>query len=151
MKTQLRLLSLAPGFILLLGELALPSAAAADRAVFADDGQATRKQPASAAEASTGAVKPFCIPALDLSGETERHVIVAQGANDSYKGHPTTYVKYRPGPEKQSVVSVRFKLSEIDDKLRESGQRPNILRDHHGPRPEVVGQRAGSRQAVLIE
>ena len=27
----------------------------------------------------------------------------------------TTYVKYRPGPEKQSVVSVRFKLSEIDE------------------------------------
>ena len=26
----------------------------------------------------------------------------------------TTYVKYRPGPEKQSVVSVRFKLSELD-------------------------------------
>jgi hypothetical protein len=26
----------------------------------------------------------------------------------------TTYIKYRPGPQKQSVVSVRFKLSEID-------------------------------------
>ncbi|HYH56631.1 MAG TPA: hypothetical protein VD772_08475, partial [Anseongella sp.] len=26
----------------------------------------------------------------------------------------TTYVKYRPGPEKNSVVSVRFKLSETD-------------------------------------
>ena len=26
----------------------------------------------------------------------------------------TTYVKYRPGPEKQSVVSVRLKLEEID-------------------------------------
>lgn len=26
----------------------------------------------------------------------------------------TTYIKYRPGPEKNSVVSVRFKLSEID-------------------------------------
>lgn len=26
----------------------------------------------------------------------------------------TTYIKYRPGPEKHSIVSVRFKLSEID-------------------------------------
>ncbi|MBI5393786.1 MAG: hypothetical protein HZA91_00665 [Verrucomicrobia bacterium] len=26
----------------------------------------------------------------------------------------TTYIKYRPGPEKQSVVSTRFKLEEID-------------------------------------
>lgn len=30
----------------------------------------------------------------------------------------TTYIKYRPGPEKNSVVSVRFKLSEIDGMLR---------------------------------
>ena len=29
----------------------------------------------------------------------------------------TTYVKYRPGAEKQSVVSVRFKLEEIDARL----------------------------------
>ena len=29
----------------------------------------------------------------------------------------TTYVKYRPGPEKHSVVSVRFKLPEIDTSL----------------------------------
>jgi hypothetical protein len=26
----------------------------------------------------------------------------------------TTYVKYRPGPEKNSIISVRFKLEEID-------------------------------------
>jgi len=26
----------------------------------------------------------------------------------------TTYIKYRPGPEKNSVVSTRFKLSETD-------------------------------------
>lgn len=30
----------------------------------------------------------------------------------------TTYVKYRPGPEKNSVVSVRFKLEEIDKMAR---------------------------------
>jgi hypothetical protein len=29
----------------------------------------------------------------------------------------TTYVKYRPGPEKHSVVSVRFKLSETDSMI----------------------------------
>ncbi|MFC1600962.1 sialidase family protein [Candidatus Sumerlaeota bacterium] len=29
----------------------------------------------------------------------------------------TTYVKYRPGPERHSVVSVRFKLAELDKKL----------------------------------
>ena len=28
----------------------------------------------------------------------------------------TTYIKYRPGPEKHSVVSVRFKLEEIEAK-----------------------------------
>ena len=28
----------------------------------------------------------------------------------------TTYIKYRPGPEKHSIVSVRFKLDEIDRK-----------------------------------
>ena len=28
----------------------------------------------------------------------------------------TTYVKYRPGPEKNSVVSVRFKLEDIDER-----------------------------------
>lgn len=30
----------------------------------------------------------------------------------------TTYVKYKPGPKKHSVVSVRFKLEEIDKKLK---------------------------------
>jgi len=29
----------------------------------------------------------------------------------------TTYVKYQPGPERHSVVSVRFKLEELDRKL----------------------------------
>ena len=29
----------------------------------------------------------------------------------------TTYIKYKPGPEQHSVVSVRFKLDEIDEKL----------------------------------
>jgi len=30
----------------------------------------------------------------------------------------TTYIKYRPGPEKNSIVSVRFKLSELDARLK---------------------------------
>ena len=29
----------------------------------------------------------------------------------------TTYIKYKPGREKHSVVSVRFKLDEIDEDL----------------------------------
>lgn len=33
----------------------------------------------------------------------------------------TTYVKYRPGPERNSVVSVRFKLEEIDKKAGRQG------------------------------
>ena len=32
----------------------------------------------------------------------------------------TTYVKYRPGPEKNSIVSVRFKLEELDAKVAAS-------------------------------
>jgi hypothetical protein len=34
----------------------------------------------------------------------------------------TTYVKYRAGPEKNSVVSVRFKLAETD-RLAAAGRR----------------------------
>ncbi len=33
---------------------------------------------------------PFNIPMIDISHETRRHVIVAQGTSESYKGHPTT-------------------------------------------------------------
>ena len=35
-------------------------------------------------------VIPFNIPMIDICDETERHVIVAQGTPESYKGHPTT-------------------------------------------------------------
>lgn len=34
----------------------------------------------------------------------------------------TTYIKYRPGPEKHSIIGVRFKLPEIDARL--PGNRP---------------------------
>ena len=30
------------------------------------------------------------LPLLDISGETERHVIIAQGTEETYQGHPTT-------------------------------------------------------------
>ena len=30
------------------------------------------------------------LPVLDLSGETERHVVVAAGTTETYQGHPTT-------------------------------------------------------------
>ena len=33
---------------------------------------------------------PFNIPMIDISDESERHVIIAQGTAESYKGHPTT-------------------------------------------------------------
>ena len=33
---------------------------------------------------------PFNIPMIDLCDETHRHVIIAQGTPESYKGHPTT-------------------------------------------------------------
>lgn len=34
--------------------------------------------------------KSYTIPQIDLSGERERHVIVAQGTEDVYQGHPHT-------------------------------------------------------------
>ena len=30
------------------------------------------------------------LPCVDISGETHRHVIIAQGTRDIYQGHPTT-------------------------------------------------------------
>lgn len=34
--------------------------------------------------------KSYTIPVVDISGETDRHVIVAQGTETVYQGHPTT-------------------------------------------------------------
>jgi len=34
--------------------------------------------------------KSFTIPVIDISGETDRHVVVAQGTETVYQGHPTT-------------------------------------------------------------
>ena len=38
----------------------------------------------------------------------------------------TTYVKYRPGPEKNSVVSVRFKMSELDKKAEKLPEKKQV-------------------------
>jgi len=43
------------------------------------------------------------VPVVDISKETDRHIIIA-----------TTYIKYRPGKNRHSVVSTRFKLAEVD-------------------------------------
>ena len=48
--------------------------------------------PAQTAVGQEEAMVPFDIPMLDISKEVERHVIVAQGTAESYKGHPTTHL-----------------------------------------------------------
>jgi hypothetical protein len=35
----------------------------------------------------------------------------------------TTYIKYRPGPKKHSVVSIRFKLAETDAQARAEAEQ----------------------------
>jgi hypothetical protein len=42
----------------------------------------------------------------------------------------TTYIKYRPGPEKNSVVSVRFKLSQTDKLALANGDRARPQEDN---------------------
>ena len=101
-------------------------------------------------------LKQISIPTIDISAQTERHVIIAQGTATEWQGHPhtllmpdgktifcvwqgrrdgsgkhgapvgylkrsndgsfvgTTYIKYRPGPEMRSVMSVRFRLDDIE-------------------------------------
>jgi hypothetical protein len=39
----------------------------------------------------------------------------------------TTYIKYRPGPQKHSVVSVRFTLDETDAKVRRLLGKPSVI------------------------
>ena len=48
------------------------------------------EKPVIPADVAAGTYQPFTIPTIDLSGETDRHVIVAQGTADAYQGHPTT-------------------------------------------------------------
>ena len=45
---------------------------------------------------------PFNIPVIDISEETERHVIVDRGTAESYKGHPTTLLM----PDKKTIFCV---------------------------------------------
>jgi hypothetical protein len=44
---------------------------------------------------------------VDISGQNERQTVIAAGTSLL----ATTYIKYRPGPEKQSIVSTRFAAS----------------------------------------
>lgn len=72
-----------------------------------------------------GITKTISIPTVDISGETHRHAVIARGTKKIWQGHPhtllmpdgtfvaTTYIKYTPGEEMHSVVSVRFKLDEL--------------------------------------
>ncbi len=73
--------------------------------------------------------KNFTLPVVDLSKDSDRQVIVDKGPKRHF-GHPstllmpdgtlvaTTYIKHRPGRERNSIVSVRFKLSETDARLK---------------------------------
>ena len=57
----------------------------------------------------------------------------------------TTYIKYRPGPEKHSIVSVRFKLGEIDAKNHNQAKIDGTavpvdeLASPKKPRPSIGG------------
>ena len=42
------------------------------------------------------------LPLLDISGETQRHVIVAQGTDEVYQGHPTTLLM----PDGRTILGV---------------------------------------------
>ncbi|NQT11665.1 MAG: exo-alpha-sialidase, partial [Planctomycetes bacterium] len=46
--------------------------------------------------------KWYSIPGLDLSGQTERHVIIARGTEDVYQGHPHTLLM----PDGKTVFAV---------------------------------------------
>lgn len=36
------------------------------------------------------AIPPLALPTVDISGETNRHIIIARGTKDIYQGHPST-------------------------------------------------------------
>ncbi len=42
------------------------------------------------------------LPLLDISGETQRHVVIAAGTKDIYQGHPTTVLL----PDKKTMFCV---------------------------------------------
>jgi hypothetical protein len=66
------------------------------------------------------------LPVVDLSADVERQVVVEAGAPEIYQGHPTTallpdgkfvattYIKFRPGPEKHSIIGTRFRLDDLE-------------------------------------
>lgn len=74
-------------------------------------------------------------PLLDLSADSSRQVIVAEGTPHIYNGQPTTalmpdgtfvattYIKYKPGESKNSIVSTRFSLTETDQLFADRSQQ----------------------------
>jgi len=52
--------------------------------------------------AAVNAQEPQKLPVVDISGETDRHVIVAQGTEKIYQGHPTTLLM----PDKKTMFCV---------------------------------------------
>ncbi len=42
------------------------------------------------------------IPTVDISAQTERHVIIAEGTEKTYQGHPTTILM----PDKKTIYAV---------------------------------------------
>lgn len=86
------------------------------------------------------------LPCIDISGETDRHVIIAQGTEDVYQGHPTTLLM----PDGKTIFCVwtynhggpcgpmarsddaGLKWTRIDDQLPEGFQKhsncPSIYR-----------------------
>jgi hypothetical protein len=70
------------------------------------------------------------LPVVDLSEDTQRQVVIAEGTLQVYQGHPTTlllpdgtilattYIKYWNDDRKHSVVCTRFRLQETDARRR---------------------------------
>ena len=52
--------------------------------------------------AAVNAREPQKLPVVDISGETDRHVIIAQGTEKIYQGHPTTLLM----PNKKTMFCV---------------------------------------------
>lgn len=81
------------------------------------------------------AVEP--LPVVDLSQDTARHVMIAQGRTGIFQGHPTTLLlpvaenwkTTRDCPEQNSVVSTRFTLATTDkaEKTRAAAE-PRVFR-----------------------
>jgi len=83
------------------------------------------------------------IPVVDISQQTQRHVIVAAGTEQVYQGHPTTLLMPdgRPGPKRHSVVSTRFTLKETDPLARQAEAQRKARQAGEAARQELVAKR----------